>query len=59
MALVRPRDCGSLTGGMVDDPVWRHALCSVMHRQSGPSLLCAGQWSKTELLVARLAGDGI
>ena len=31
----------------------------VMHRQSGPSLLCAGQWSKTGLLVARLAEDGI
>ena len=26
LALVRRRDCGSLTGGMVDDPVWRHAL---------------------------------
>ena len=33
MALVRPRDCGSLTGGMVDDPLWRHALCSLIHRQ--------------------------
>ena len=51
LALVRPRDYGSLTGGMVDDPMWRHALYSVMHRQPGPSLLCAGQWSKTGLFV--------
>ena len=59
MALVRPRDCGSLTGGMVVDPLWRHALYSVMHCQSGPSLLCAGQWSKMGLVVARLAEDGL
>ena len=59
MALDRSRDYGSLTGRMVDDPMWRHALHSVVHRQSGPSLLCAGQWSKTELFVARLAEDGI
>ena len=59
MALVRQRDCGSLTEGMVHDPMWRHALKSVMHRQSGPCLLCAGQWSKTGLFVARLAEDGI
>ena len=59
MALVRPRDYGSLTGGMVGDPMWRHALYSVMHHQSGPSLLCAEQWSKTGLLDARLAEDGI
>ena len=59
MALVRPRDYGSLTGGMVGDPMWRHALYSLMHRQSGPSLLCAGEWSKMGLLVARLAEDGI
>ena len=59
MALVRPRDYGSLTGGTVDDPMWRHALKSVTHRQSGPSLLCAGQWSKAVLFVARLAEDGI
>ena len=52
MALVRPRAYGSLTGG-------RHALCSVMHRQSGPSLLCAGQWSKTGLVVACLAEEGL
>ena len=39
LALVRPQDYGSLTGGMVDDPLWRHALYSLMHRQSGPSLL--------------------
>ena len=57
MALVRPRDHGSLTGGVVDDPLWRHAL--YMHRQSGPSLLWAGQWSKMGLVVARLAEDGI
>ena len=44
MALVRPRDCGSLTGGVVGDSMWRHTLYSVMHRQSGPSVLCAGQW---------------
>ena len=42
-----------------DDPMWRHALYSVMHRQSVPSLLYAGQWSKTGLFVARLAEDGI
>ena len=59
MALVRPRDYGSLTGGMVDDPLWRHALYSVMHRQSDLSLLCAGQWSKMGLVVARLAEDGL
>ena len=59
MALFRPRDYGSLTAGMVDDPMWRHALKSVMHHQSDPSLLCAGQWSKTGLFVARLAEDGI
>ena len=59
MALVRPRDYGSLTGGMVDDLLWRHALYSVMHRQSGPSLLCAGQRSKMGLVVARLAEDGL
>ena len=59
LALVRPQDYGSLTGGMVDDPLWRHALYSLMHRQSGPSLLCAGQWSKMGLLVALLAEDGI
>ena len=59
MALVRPRDIGSLTGGIVDDPLWRHALCGVMHRHSGPSLLCAGQWSKMGLVVAGLAEDGI
>ena len=59
MSLVRPRDHGSLTGGMVDDPMWRHALCSVMHRQSGPSLLCAGQWSKMGLAFACLAEDGL
>ena len=47
LALVPLRDYGSLTGGMVDDPMWRHALYSLVHRQSGPSLLCAGQWSKT------------
>ena len=44
IALVRPRDYGSLTGGMVDDPMWCHALYSVMHRQSGPfSALGSGQ----------------
>ena len=59
LALARPRDYGSLTGGMVDDPLWRHALCSLMHRQSGPSLLCVGQWSKMGLVVARLADDGL
>ena len=59
MALVRPHDYGSLTGGMVDDPMWRRALYRVMHRQSGPSLLCAGQWSKTGLFVVRLAEDRI
>ena len=59
LALVRPRDHGSLTGGMVDDPMWRHALYSLMHRQSDPSLLCAGQGSKTGLFVALLAEGGI
>ena len=59
LALVRPRDYGSLTGGMVDDPLWRHALYSLMHRQSGPSLLCTGEWSKMGLLLAGLAEDGI
>ena len=59
VALARPRDYGSPSGGMVDDPRWRHALYSVMHRQSGPSLLCAGQWSKMGLVVACLAEDGI
>ena len=59
MALVRPRGYGSLTGGRSDDPMWRHALYSVMHRLSVPSLLCAGQWSKTGLFVARLTEDGI
>ena len=51
MALVRPRDCGSLTGGMVDDPLWRHALYSVMHRQSGPSRCCTfgRRWSLPEV----------
>ena len=43
----------------VDDPLWRHALYSGMHRQSGPSLLCAGQRSKMGLVVARLAEDGL
>ena len=60
MALVRPRDYVSLTGGMVDDAMWRHALYSLLHRRSGPSLLCAGQWSKMGFVVAkRLAEDGI
>ena len=36
MALLRPRDYGSLTGGKADDPMRRHALYSLMHRQSGP-----------------------
>ena len=57
--LVRPRDYGSLTGRMVDVPLWRHALYSVMHRQSGPALLFAGQWSETGLFVEGLAEDGI
>ena len=43
----------------VDDPLWRHALYSLMHRQSSPSLLCAGQWSKMGLVVARLAEGGL
>ena len=59
MALVRPRDYGSLNGGLVDDPLWRHVLYSLMHRQSGPSLLCAGEWSKMGLVVARLADGGL
>ena len=42
-----------------DDAMWRHALYSLMHRQSGPSLLFAGQWSKMGLVVARLADDGL
>ena len=48
-----------MAGGMVDGRLWRHALCSLMHRQSGPSLLCAGQWSMMGLVVAGLAEDGI
>ena len=60
MALViSPPDYGSLTGGTVDNPLWRHALYSLMHRQSGPSLLCAGQLSKIGLVVACLAEDGL
>ena len=55
LALARPRGYGLLTEEMVDDVLWRHALCSLMHRQSGPSLLCAEQWSKIGLVVARLA----
>ena len=57
--LARPRDYDSLTGGMVDDALWRHALYSLLHRQSGPSLLCAEQWSKMGLVVARLAEGGL
>ena len=37
------------SGGIVDDAMWRHVLYSVMHRQSGPFLLCAGMWSKVSL----------
>ena len=59
LALARPRDCGSLTGEMVEDPLWRHALYSLMHRLSGPYLICAGQWSKTGLVVASLADDDL
>ena len=54
MTLVRPRDYGSLTGGMVDDPLWRHALYGVMHRQSGPSLLCAVSGQRWDWLLVRV-----
>ena len=59
LALDRPRDYSTLERGIHDDDGFRHLMYSVMHRQSGPALLSAGQWTKVHLHIAKLEDDDL
>ena len=59
LALDRPRDYASLACGLHVDDGFRHLMYSVMHRQSGPALLSAGQWTKKLFFITKKEADDL